>query len=83
MTVIKAGRLFDSETGRVSRDRVIVVEGEKITAVGGSGTAIPEGAIVIDLSDSFVLPGVMPTRTWAAETIHGEKRLGTKEDRST
>ena len=63
VTVIKAGALFDSETGRVSRDRMIVIEDEKIVAVGDSGTTIPEGAEVIDLSDSFVLPGVMDMHT--------------------
>lgn len=63
ITVIKAGSVFDSQTGIVIRDAVIVVEHDKITAVGGSGTQIPEGAQVIDLSSSFVLPGVMDMHT--------------------
>ena len=63
MTIIKAGTLFDSKTGRVTRNAVIVVEGEKIVAVGDSGTTIPEGATLIDLSDSFVMPGVMDMHT--------------------
>lgn len=63
ITVIKAGTLFDSQTGRVSRNAVIVIEGEKIVAVGNSGTAIPKDAEIIDLSDSFVLPGVMDMHT--------------------
>jgi len=60
---IKAGELFDSRSGKVSGGAVIVVDGEKITAVGGSGMAIPTDAEVIDLSDSFVLPGVMDMHT--------------------
>lgn len=63
VTAIKAGSLFNSETGKVIRNAVIVVEDDKITAVGGSGTQIPEGAKVIDLSSSFVLPGVMDMHT--------------------
>lgn len=63
MTVIKAGALFDSKTGRVTRDAVIVVEGEKIVAVGGTATTIPDDANVVDLSDSFVMPGVMDMHT--------------------
>ena len=63
VTYIRAGSLFDSETGRVTRDRVIVVDGERIVSIGDSGTAIPNGATVIDLSDSFVLPGVMDMHT--------------------
>lgn len=63
ITVIKAGSLFDSQSGKVIRDAVIVVEDDRITAVGGAGTQIPEGAEVIDLSSSFVLPGVMDMHT--------------------
>lgn len=63
MTIIKAGTLFDSKTGRITRNAVIVVEGEKIVAVGNSATTIPEEATVIDLSDSFVMPGVMDMHT--------------------
>jgi imidazolonepropionase-like amidohydrolase len=63
ITIIKAGSLFDTKSGKVVKDAVIVVEGDKITAIGGAGTAIPEGAEVIDLSSSFVLPGVMDMHT--------------------
>jgi imidazolonepropionase-like amidohydrolase len=63
ITIIKAGALFDSSTGKVVKDAVIVVEDDKITAVGGSGTQIPDDAEVIDLSSSFVLPGVMDMHT--------------------
>lgn len=63
MTIIKAGSLFDSKTGRVSRNAVIVIEGERIVAVGDASTSIPEGANVVDLSESFVMPGVMDMHT--------------------
>lgn len=61
--IIKAGSLFDSNSGKVTKDAVIVIEDEKIVAVGGSGTVIPADAEVIDLSSSFVLPGVMDMHT--------------------
>jgi len=63
ITIIKAGALFDSSNGKVINDAVIVIEDDRIAAVGGSGTQIPEGAEVIDLSSSFVLPGVMDMHT--------------------
>ncbi len=63
VTVIKAGALFDSKSGRVKRNAVIVVDGERIASVGDADTAIPENAEIIDLSDSFVLPGVMDMHT--------------------
>lgn len=63
VTIIKAGALFDSSNGKVIKNAVIVIEDDKITAVGGTGTEIPSGAEVIDLSSSFVLPGVMDMHT--------------------
>ena len=62
-TYIKAGSLFDSRSGKVIRDAIIVVDDETITSVGPATTSIPVGATIIDLSDSFVLPGVMDMHT--------------------
>lgn len=62
-TYIKAGSLFDSRTGKVTRDAVIVVDDDRITTVGSSDMSIPADATVIDLSSSFVLPGVMDMHT--------------------
>jgi imidazolonepropionase-like amidohydrolase len=62
VTAVKAGRLVDPETGKISSNQVILVEGEKIKAVG-AGLAIPAGATVIDLSDLTVLPGLVDTHT--------------------
>lgn len=62
-TYIKAGSLFDSRSGRVTRDAVIVVEDDRISAVGGSDISIPDGADIIDLSSSFVMPGLMDMHT--------------------
>lgn len=69
LTVIRAGALFDSRTGNVTQDAVIVIEGEKIAAVGNSDTAIPADATVIDLGSSFVLPGVMDMHTHIIDNL--------------
>ncbi len=61
-TVIRAGRLIDPETGRAAANQMIVIEGEKIAAVGPS-LAMPAGARVIDLSDLSVLPGLVDSHT--------------------
>jgi imidazolonepropionase-like amidohydrolase len=61
-TVIKAGRLIDVRAGRVLTDRAILVEGERIKAVGEAGEvlgAAPRDAAIIDLSKATVLPGLI------------------------
>ncbi|MFK7888325.1 MAG: amidohydrolase family protein [Gammaproteobacteria bacterium] len=63
VTYIKAGALFDSRTLEVSRDVVIEVTADRITAVGNRDTPIPADAEVIDLSSSFVMPGFMDMHT--------------------
>ena len=60
VTAVRAGRLFDSETGRMLTNQVILINGERITAVGPDAQVrIPAGARVIDLSRATVLPGLI------------------------
>ncbi len=56
VTVIRAGRLIDGTGAKPLRDALVIVEGDRITAVG-AGLEPPPGAKVIDLSDRTVLPG--------------------------
>ncbi len=60
--VVKAGVLLDGSGGAPRRDQVIVIEGERIRAVG-SALPVPEGATVIDLSRATVLPGLIDAHT--------------------
>ena len=57
-TVIKAGHLFDSKTGKFLDNQVIVVSNGRIQDVGQNLSAKNTDKI-IDLSDSWVLPGLM------------------------
>ena len=67
ITAIKAGRLVDPESGTSATNQVILIEGEKIKAVG-TDLAIPAGAKVIDLSKLTVLPGLVDAHTHTAIT---------------
>jgi imidazolonepropionase-like amidohydrolase len=55
-TLIKAGYLFDAESGRFSKDQNILIENGKIMSVGSKEIEVDE---VIDLSDYWVMPGFM------------------------
>ncbi|MGA7915635.1 MAG: amidohydrolase family protein [Candidatus Acidiferrales bacterium] len=65
-TAIKAGRLVDVDAGTVLTDQVILIRGNRITAVG-KALAIPAGANVIDLSNMTVLPGLIDCHTHLAD----------------
>lgn len=64
VVAIKAGRLIDVVEERVLEDQVVLIEGERIRAVGpASRVQIPAGAAVIDLADYTVMPGFVDTHT--------------------
>jgi imidazolonepropionase-like amidohydrolase len=64
VTAIRAGRLFDSVTGRMLTRQVVLVQGERITDVGASDQiTIPASAQVIDLGTATVLPGLIDAHT--------------------
>lgn len=56
--VLHAARLLDVETGNITAPGEILVQGERITAVGASVTH-PAGAQTIDLGDTTLLPGLI------------------------
>ncbi|MEJ7811041.1 MAG: amidohydrolase family protein [Gemmatimonadaceae bacterium] len=62
VTVIRAGRLFDSEKGIFLTGRDIIVRAGRIESVG-AGVALPAGAHVVDLSRYTVLPGLIDAHT--------------------
>ena len=66
VVLIKAGRLIDVRGGRVLENQGILIEGEKIKAVGGLAEIqknAPSKARVIDLSRATVLPGLADCHT--------------------
>jgi imidazolonepropionase-like amidohydrolase len=60
VSYIKAGLFLDVASGKMLRDRTIVVSGGRIDRIGSSDSIdIPEASKVIDLSDATVLPGLI------------------------
>lgn len=60
--VVRSSRMLDPKSGNFVPHAVIVIAGERITAVG-SNLAIPNQAQVIDLGDATLLPGLIDCHT--------------------
>ena len=59
---IRGGKLLTITHG-VIENGVVVMDGGKITAVGGAGTAIPRNATVVDATGMTVYPGLIDSET--------------------
>lgn len=62
VTAIKTRAVVDVESGALIEDAVVIVQDNRITSVG-PGERIPNGATVIDLSDRYLLPGLIDAHT--------------------
>lgn len=68
---IRAGHLFDSQSGSYQSDVVLVVEDQRIQSVQTQNFSIPAHAQVVDLSHAYVFPGLIDCHT----------HLGSRADR--
>jgi imidazolonepropionase-like amidohydrolase len=72
VVAIRAGRLLDVSKGEFLRDAVILIDGERIRAVGPrADVRIPKGAQVIDLPNGTLLPGLIDAHTHLAWSPKG------------
>jgi imidazolonepropionase-like amidohydrolase len=76
VTLIHAGELLAVPGQPPSRQMTVIIEGDRITGLQ-KGFADVEGATIIDLSDKFVLPGLMDMH------VHLQGELGPNNDRDT
>ena len=80
VTVIKAGQILDVKTGKMVKNKYIIVDGERIRAVAtlkDMEEMEDENINFIDLSDMTVLPGLSDAHVHLTSDakIHGYKRL--------
>jgi imidazolonepropionase-like amidohydrolase len=71
VTAIRAGHVIDPATGRVADNQVILIQDGRFTAIGPN-LAIPAGAEVIDLSTSYITPGLVDAHNHLALTYKME-----------
>jgi len=64
---VRAGHVVDPESGTASGPQIILIEAGKFREIGPN-LAIPQGAEVIDLSNGYVLPGLVDAHNHLALT---------------
>lgn len=70
ITALRAARLIDAKSDAITPNAVVLVSGEKITAIG-SNLSIPANAKVLDLGDSTLLPGLIDSHTHLLSEMDG------------
>jgi imidazolonepropionase-like amidohydrolase len=81
VVAIRAGRLFDSNSGQESVRQVVIVQGERILEVGPEDQIkIPQGARVIDLSQATVLPGLIDGHSHIFDSLSNGQRVTTTSE---
>ena len=58
--LFRGGTVLTMDGAGVLREGDVLVEGERISAVG-TGLPVPEGALVVDCSGGIVMPGMIDT----------------------
>jgi imidazolonepropionase-like amidohydrolase len=59
--VVRFGKLWDGS--KTVTDAVVVIDGDRITAVGTGNAAVPKGAELVDLRKYFGIPGLIDLHT--------------------
>src|SRR5687768_16177125 len=76
--VLKAAYLFDSKAGKLINGGALVIESDKIKAVGAQGA--PANAKVIDLGDATLLPGFIDAHTHVTDELQDNYYRGFHEE---
>jgi len=72
VVAIKNATMFDSSSGRMLDNRTILIEGDRIRAVGtrNNPVAIPKAARILDGTGKFVIPGLIDAHVHLVHLSH-------------
>ncbi|WP_237452243.1 amidohydrolase family protein [Qipengyuania algicida] len=60
ITALVGGAVVNIDTGKVDRNAVVLVRGDRIEAIGSAGnTPIPQGAKIAHMDGKYLIPGLM------------------------
>ena len=77
--VLTGGTVIDGYGNDPIPDGIVVIEGDRILAVGGVGqVVIPDGAEVVSTEGMTVLPGLWDMQADLMRLGHGDLRAGRK-----
>src|SRR5689334_19486726 len=78
---VRAGHLFDSKSGQMLNNQIVLINGEKISEIGGADRVqIPSGAQVIDLSQATVMPGFIDAHSHVYSSLSNAARVNTTKE---
>src|SRR6202047_727735 len=81
VVAVRAGHLFNSKSGTMLANQVVLIDGEKITDVGPADRVqIPTGVPVIDLSQATLLPGLIDAHTHVYSSLSAGARVNTSKE---
>ena len=59
VTILRGATVIDGLGNPPLRNAVVVIEGDEVKSLSGSGSDIPAGATVLDLTGRFIIPGLI------------------------
>ena len=73
LTVVRAGRLIDTEAGEVRTDQAIVIRGGRVEGLVPFGDMVPQAERTIDLTSHTVLPGLIDMHAHMVGNVEGSE----------
>ena len=76
LVALTGGNVVDLDGKAAIRDAVVIVDGDRIRAIGpAASTPVPEGATIVPLGGKWLIPGLMNMHVHLGLNLPGAGRL--------